>query len=93
MTDLGYNQSCTTAAFEIDLACLRFEEMIGSGAFGRVVKARVTSCRVPQSMHKNMTVAVKFVKGESDVLTFISLDTLVLHYILGLCRICFRERA
>lgn len=50
---------------EVDVKCLEFGKEIGSGAFGRVVKATVKGkSSMPPGLHKNMAVAVKMLKGK-----------------------------
>ena len=49
---------------EMNVKLLDIGKEIGSGAFGRVVKATVkANANLPPGLHKNMTVAVKMLKG------------------------------
>lgn len=53
------------ADLEMNVKLLDFGKEIGSGAFGRVVKATVKdSSNLPPGLHKNMIVAVKMLKGK-----------------------------
>ena len=50
---------------EMNVKLLDFGKEIGSGAFGRVVKATVrANANIPPGLQKNMTVAVKMLKGK-----------------------------
>jgi len=65
MTELNY-MSLSMGGLEIEICHLQFQGELGSGAFGLVRKAIVvTDCKLPTSLAKGMTVAVKSLKGET----------------------------
>ena len=65
MTELNYMMDTSMDDLEMNVQLLDFGKEIGSGAFGRVVKATVrANANLPPGLHKNMTVAVKMLKGK-----------------------------
>ena len=62
-------------AYEVDFDSLALEQELGKGAFGRVVKARLSSSPYwLRGTTMPMTVAVKMLKGKLSTSTSISLD-------------------
>lgn len=65
MTELDYMFEESIKDLDIGDDYLELGEEIGSGAFGRVIKATVRGeSKLPPGLRNNMTVAVKFLRGE-----------------------------
>ena len=66
MTELNYISEPAEESF--DTKYLLLGEELGSGAFGKVLKATVEdSPKLPPTLQANMTVAVKMLKGKFEL--------------------------